>query len=130
MTARVRVSTFRFALVFAVLLGTFSGCDDQSSGQAASASAAMSSAQTVSAELSWTAPSLNTDGTALTNLAGYRVYYGTEATALNSMVQIVGPSVTTCVLTDLSPGIYFFAIKSYNIDGTESDLSGVVSATI
>ena len=27
--------------------------------------------------LNWTAPTTNTDGTALTDLAGYKIYYGT-----------------------------------------------------
>jgi hypothetical protein len=31
------------------------------------------------ATLSWTAPTENTDGTTLANLAGYRIRYGTSA---------------------------------------------------
>ena len=36
---------------------------------------------TGSAALSWAVPTENTDGTPLTNLAGYQIYYGTSATA-------------------------------------------------
>jgi hypothetical protein len=101
-----------------------------STSSSASNSSISSASQTVRAALSWTAPTQNTDGSTLTNLAGFRIYYGTDATALDSMVQITGASTTSYVVGSLSSGTYFFAIKSYNITGTESDLSGVVSLTI
>src|SRR5581483_2849230 len=41
-----------------------------------------------SATVKWTAPTLNTDGSALTNLAGYYVKYGTSPTSLTGSVQI------------------------------------------
>ena len=36
-----------------------------------------------SATLDWTPVTQNTDGTVLTDLAGYKVYYGTSRTTLN-----------------------------------------------
>jgi hypothetical protein len=82
-----------------------------------------------SATLSWSAPTQNTDGTTLTNLAGYRIVYGTSATALSQQVQIANAGVTTYVL-DLMPGTYFFAIKAYSSSGAESDSSSVVSKVV
>ena len=85
---------------------------------------------TKSATLSWKAPTLNSNGSALTNLAGYRIYYGTSATALTHSITINSVGVTTDVVTDLSPGTYYFALMAFNTAGIESKLSDVVSAKL
>jgi hypothetical protein len=145
MAARARASSVGLTLSFLTLLCAVAGCDGASSQAAATAgdsaatgsqgssstpAASSNASQTVSAALSWTVPSQNTDGSSLTNLAGYRIYYGANASAMTSVVQVVGASTTSYVVQNLTPGTYYFAIKAYNIAGTESDLSGVVSATI
>src|SRR5271167_1095091 len=43
-----------------------------------------------SATLIWSAPTENTDGTPLTNLAGFHVYYGTSASALTQSIELSG----------------------------------------
>ncbi|MBC7983834.1 MAG: hypothetical protein H7Y02_08275 [Candidatus Obscuribacterales bacterium] len=73
-----------------------------------------------SAALSWTPPTQNTDGSALTNLAGYRIYYGTSTTALDQTVQLNGSGLTAHIIGNLSPATYYFAIAAYNTGGTES----------
>jgi len=87
-------------------------------------------AATGSATLSWTAPTQNTDGSALTNLAGYRIYYGTNANSLTQTVSINTVGVTTYMVNSLSAGTWYFAIRSYNAMGVESDLSNMASKTI
>lgn len=82
------------------------------------------------ATLSWTAPTQNTDGSALANLAGYRIYYGTSASALTQVVQVANAGMTTYVLEDLSPATYYFALKAYNSAGAESTQSNVVSKRV
>jgi hypothetical protein len=72
----------------------------------------------------------NTDGSALTNLAGYRIYYGTNANSLTQTVNIGTVGVTTHMVNSLSAGTWYFAIRSYNASGVESDLSNVASKTI
>jgi hypothetical protein len=81
------------------------------------------------ATVSWVPPTQNTDGSALTNLAGYRVVYGTSASALNQEVQLANPGATVHVISNLNSGTYYFAVKAYNTVGQESDQSGVVSKT-
>src|SRR4029453_5899928 len=44
-----------------------------------------------SATLSWTPPTRNTDGTTLTNLPGYRIYYGTSSGSLTRTGQSANP---------------------------------------
>ncbi len=83
-----------------------------------------------SATLSWVAPTENTNGTPLTNLAGYRVYYGTSATALTQIVQIANPDIITYEVSNLSSGTWYFSVRSYTSANVESNLSAVVSKTI
>lgn len=79
--------------------------------------------------LTWVPPTTNTDGTALTNLAGYRVHYGRSATALDQVVQLADPALTSYTLTGLSPAQWFFGIRAYTTMGAESSLSNVISKT-
>jgi hypothetical protein len=81
---------------------------------------------TGSATLSWTAPSQNTDGSALTELAGYRVYHGTSAIALNEMIQVPGAGTTTYTKTALAAGTHYFALTAYTTAGVESLPSAMV----
>ena len=82
------------------------------------------------ATLSWTAPTQNTDGSQLTDLAGYRVYHGASPNALDQMTQLPGASTTTYTFNQLSIGTHYFAVAAYNTSGVESALSGVGSKTI
>lgn len=82
------------------------------------------------ATLSWTAPTENTDGTALTDLAGFIIVYGESSTALTQSVRIDNPSVGTYVFQDLPAGTHYFAIKAVAASGAESDLSSMVSKQI
>jgi hypothetical protein len=87
-------------------------------------------ASTGSATLSWQAPTQNTDGSALTNLAGYRIVYGTSQSALDQVIQISNPGTTTYVVDGLTSDTWYFAIKAYASNGSESANSGVASKTI
>lgn len=82
------------------------------------------------ATLSWTPPTQNTDGTPLTNLAGYRILWGTSATALSNVVEVPGAAVTTHVIDNLTSGTKYFAVRSYNAAGAESVNSNVASKAI
>jgi Putative Ig domain len=85
---------------------------------------------TGSASLSWTPPTQNTDGTSLTNLAGYRISYGTSASALTQTIQIANPGISTYLIEDLAAGDWYFAVSAYASSGAASANSSVVSKTI
>jgi hypothetical protein len=104
--------------------------DGKTSASLAPFSITVKSTATKSATLSWTAPTRNTDGSTLTNLAGFRIYYGPSATSLVHSIQISNPSVTTYVVEDLAPGAYYFAVSAYTTAQTESDLSNIVSIVL
>jgi hypothetical protein len=82
------------------------------------------------ATLSWTPPTQNTDGTSLTNLAGYRIAYGTSSTALTSTIQVANPGLSSYTMSNLAPGTYYFAVRAYTSSGTESGNSNVQTKII
>jgi hypothetical protein len=82
------------------------------------------------ASLSWTAPTQNTDGSALVDLSGYRIYYGTSASALNQVIDVPSASTLSYVVERLTSGSYFFAVKAVAVTGAESALSALGSKTI
>jgi hypothetical protein len=82
------------------------------------------------ATLSWTAPTENEDGSTLSNLAGYRIVYGTSASALTNTIQITNPSVTTYVVENLAPATWYFAVTAVNSTGAESNYSNVANKQI
>jgi len=79
------------------------------------------------ATLSWSAPTQNSDGSTLTDLAGFLIVYGPTQTELYESVRIDNPSIDRFVLDDLPAGTYYFAVKAYNSAGVESGTSNVVS---
>lgn len=83
-----------------------------------------------SATLSWTPPTENSDGSSLTNLAGYRVHYGRSPTQLSQSIEITNSSLSTYVVENLSSGTWYFAVVTVNSGGTTSVLSNVAAKTI
>ena len=83
-----------------------------------------------SATLSWTPPTRNTNGTTLTNLAGYRIYYGTSPSNLTRTVTLNNAGLTRYVLSDLSTATWYFTIRAYTSSGAESANSSTVSKVI
>ncbi len=85
---------------------------------------------TGSATLSWSAPTLRTDGTPLTNLAGYRIHYGTTQGQYAYRVTINNPGLNTYVVENLAAGTWYFTTTAFDSTGAESDYSNVASKTI
>ncbi len=104
--------------------------DGKSSAALPAFAIAVNQAATKSAALSWTPPTQNTDGSALGNLAGFRIYYGTSSTSLNQTIQIANPSVSAYVIDGLTPATYYFAVRAYTTAGTESANSNVASKSL
>jgi Fibronectin type III domain len=80
------------------------------------------------ASLQWQAPTANVDGSALTNLAGFRIYYGTETEPHRWQIDIGSPSTTRYTVTNLMGGVrYVFAVRALNTAGAESSDSNVAT---
>jgi hypothetical protein len=80
--------------------------------------------------LGWVAPTQNSNGSPITDLAGYKIHYGTASANYTKVVAVSNPSLSRYVLDSLESGTYFFAITAYNSKGIESTLSGEISATM
>lgn len=93
--------------------------------------ASAQTAPTFTVTLQWTPPTQNTDNTPLTNLAGYKVYYGTSAAivaAKTNRVDVTTASAVQYVLTQnqlAGNTLYFFAVTAVSATGAESPLSNV-----
>ena len=85
---------------------------------------------TGSATLSWATPTTNADGSALTDLAGFRICYGNSPDSLTQSITITAPDTTNFVISNLGTGTWYFALLAYNSLQTESALSAIVSKTI
>jgi hypothetical protein len=119
--------------------GTYSGIVISASDGTASASlpafsitvnAASKTSSTGSATLSWTAPTTNTNGSPLTDLSGYTVYYGTSASSLTQTVQLTDPTDVSYTIQNLAAGTWYFGVTALASDGTQSSMSNVASKTI
>ena len=78
---------------------------------------------TLSTTLSWTAPTENASGSQITDLAGYKLYWGTGSGVYPNSVTINNPSISTYVVDNLAPGRYEFVATSFNSSGEESGYS-------
>jgi Putative Ig domain len=83
-----------------------------------------------SATVNWIPPTSNSDGSTLTNLAGYRIHYGTAGNSLTQSVQVANVGLTSYTLTNLTGGAWYFGVSAYTSGGQESALSNVVSKQI
>lgn len=85
-----------------------------------------------SALLTWTAPAQNSDGSPLnvTDLLGYRIYYGTDAANLATRIDINDPLATSYTVGNLTTGTWHFETTAVNSASVESDRSNRASKTI
>ena len=79
-----------------------------------------------SVTLTWLPPTENLDGTALTDLHGYRIYLGETEHNLHRVIELRNPGLTAFMVENLRPATWYFAMTSFNRDGAESHRSEVV----
>ena len=104
--------------------------DGQVTGSTSAFSITVERGNSGSATLQWTDPSDFTDGAPLTDLAGYRLYYGTSPSGLSSVVQLPGASLSSYTITNLVPATWYFAVTAYTTTGAESPMSEIVSKIV
>jgi hypothetical protein len=104
--------------------------DGEASASLAAFSITVADVQMGSATLRWTPPTMNEDGSPLTDLRGYRVYYGTSSNRMNTTLELPNPGLTTAVVENLAPATWYFTVRAYNDANVESASSNVASKTI
>ena len=82
--------------------------------------------------LSWTAPSEREDNSALSlsEIASFRIYYGTKAGDYQNQIEINDSSATQGQLAGLASGTYYVVVTAVDTDGRESLYSSEVVITI
>lgn len=76
--------------------------------------------------LNWIPPTENQDGSPLTDLAGYVIYYGSAARNYDYSIRADNPGLSSFTVDGLLPGTYYFAAAAYSQSGAESRLSGEI----
>jgi hypothetical protein len=119
----------------AASVGTYSNIvisvsDGKASAALAAFAITVADVSSGAATLRWTPPTENTDGSTLTNLAGYRIAYGVSATQLTQTIQIANAGMSSYLVDGLAPGTYYFAVRAYASNGAESADSNVVAKAV
>lgn len=109
---------------------TISVSDGTSSSSLSAFSVTVTQVSLGSATLSWTAPTQNDDGSVLTDLAGYKIYYGTATGSYQNTVRIDNPGLVTYVVDNLTPDTYYFVSTAFNSNGVESVFSNEAVKTV
>ncbi len=78
--------------------------------------------------LEWVAPAENADGSALDDLAGFRVYRG-QASGIYDHDETVGPATIT-LDQDLEPGTYYFCVEAFDFFGNRSPCSEEINHVV
>ncbi len=80
--------------------------------------------------LSWIPPATNMDESPLVDLAGFRIYYGTDADQLTEIVDLDDAGATEFLLKNLPAATCYFAVTALNRRGVESPLSNIATKVI
>jgi uncharacterized lipoprotein NlpE involved in copper resistance len=119
-------------LLCVVVLGAFAlgGCHNDNELDGAAADGEALPVGNGTATVSWEAPTTTTTGSVLTNLAGYRIYYGISENDLSQAIDVSGVGLQTYVVDNLGAGTWYFAVRAVTAVGVESPLSEIVSKVI
>jgi hypothetical protein len=85
---------------------------------------------TGTARVSWAAPTTNTDGSALTNLAGFRVYYSTTNGSFSQSTLVSDTTSRSATIAALAPGTWYFTVRALNSNQVASANSNVASKAV
>lgn len=78
----------------------------------------------------WRAPTKNEDGTRLTDLAGYRIYWGGRSRNYSGSARLDNPNWTRYTPHHLQPGTYYVAVTALDRAGNESGYSNEIRVRI
>ena len=70
--------------------------------------------------VSWSRPTENTDGSPLTDLAGYRIYYGRDPGGYDNTISIDNEYMSSYLIDSLGESDWYFAMTAFNSLGIES----------
>lgn len=79
--------------------------------------------------LAWQAPTTNEDGSPLSDLAGYQIFYGTQSGTYSSTIDVGNKTSHTLSISDQEAlgRTWYFAVTALDTSGNESSFSNEVS---
>ncbi len=80
--------------------------------------------------VSWAAPTERLDGSAFTDLAGYKLYWGLSRGNYSNHATISHPGIAAFVIEPVTAGTYYVVATAYDSKGVESGFSRVFSKTV
>jgi len=122
-------------LITSLLIMALTGCGSGGGGTSGVTSTGGGTTGGTFTAMSWNAPTKNTDGSLLTDLAGYKVYYGTSSGHYTGSIKVIGKNSTSISAATLTssvpaPGTYYIVVTAYDTSGIESDYSNEVNITL
>lgn len=82
------------------------------------------------ATVSWTAPTTNADGTALSDLDGFYVHYGMSSGSYSRTATVDDETATSVQIDSLESGTWYFVVTAFDTSGNESAASAEVSKAV
>lgn len=80
--------------------------------------------------LSWTPPTTHVDGSALTDLAGYHIYYGSAPGTYPNKITLQSAGISSYLVENLMRKTYYFVVTAFDASGNESEFSNMASKTV
>ena len=129
-----RISSLTFiAMLVAVLAGCGGGGQSALPGDGSSSNNGTGNTTGGAGMLVWDAPSSNTDGSPATDLAGYKIYYGTVSGNYTASIDVGNTtSIPIATLSSSVPisGLYYIAVTVYDTAGNESAYSNEINKSL
>jgi hypothetical protein len=126
-------STVKKLLIYTAFLFVLNGCGGGSSGGGSDSGASGVSVVQKgdgTALLSWTPPTENTDNSTLTDLAGYKIYYGTFPGDYDKTITIDNEGLSSYLVEELAAADWCFVMTAFNLSEIESAYSIEVCKSI
>jgi Putative Ig domain len=82
------------------------------------------------ASLKWESPPSKVSGEPLDDLAGYRILYGQTSSDLDHSILITNPATTNYQFSELTSGVWYFAVVAVNSSGLEGPPTTIASKAI
>ena len=80
--------------------------------------------------VSWTPPTDNTDDSTLTDLAGFKIYFGIFPGEYDNSITVNNAGLSSYLVENLHAADWFFVVTAINSSGIESSYSKEVFKTI
>jgi len=127
--------TFKKLLIYTTFLVFLNGCGGSGSSSDNDSSAINSEVRTGpvgdgTALVSWTAPAENTDNSTLTDLAGFKIYFGIFPGEYDNSITVNNAGLSSFLVENLGAADWFFVMTAINSSGIESVYSKEVFKTI